>query len=216
MRTLRLHGISIDAVRDIFGAGDELATRLRDIAAQRFFPPAREPAGLLGKLGPLFKRAPHTEVDPRAPLAADIDALLAGEFIPPERLVPSWQAFSVWLDELAHASTTLTVDAVDDVEFDLARNGLSSEFSLRRLAEREVGVPLRPLPGQLFGYSRHLQAVETRSALEAMQAHPQDQTSLEPATLAVIGRLLQFLGAVVGAGEEVEVVAFTVDEFTEA
>lgn len=213
METLRLHGIGIDAVRDIFGAQGEHATRLRGILAERLAPPRQTSGGLLDRIGPLFRRAPRTEVDPRRPLAGDVDALLAGEFIPPERLPQAWQLFSVLLDELAHTSATLSCTDFDAIEFDLARNGLSSEFSLRRLAEREVGVPLRPLPGQVFGYSRHLQAVETRTALYQMQAHPQDQTSLEPATVEVTGPLLRFLDAVADSGEDVDVLAFTVGEF---
>ena len=216
MRTLRLHGIRIDAVRDIFGADDDLASRLRETAAQHFSPPRRGQAGLLGKLGPLFTRTPRTEVDARGPLTGDVDALLAGGFIPPERLVPSWRVFSVWLDALSRTSTTLTFDDFDDIEFDLARNGLSSDFSLRQLAEREVSVPLRPLPGQVLGYSRHLHAVETRTALLQMRANPPDHTSLEPETDALVGTLLEFLGQVAEAGGDTDVVAFTTDEITRA
>jgi len=171
MHTLRLFVISIDAVRDIFGADPALAERLRASAAARFAPaPAERPTSLLSRLGPLRRRAPATEVDASQPLAGDVEALLAGGYVPPDRQRQGWQVLLHWLGELSAADETLLVDDLDAREFDLACAGLASDHSLRHLAGRQLGLPLRPPPGALVGYARHGQAVEALHALEDLEA----------------------------------------------
>lgn len=160
MPELRLFALSINDVRDIFGADPALASRLRASAAAHFAPP--EPSrSLLGRIGPLLTRNKAVEVDPRQPLAQDVEVLLSGGHVPPERLVPCWALMRCWLQELSATSLTLSIPDLDRVEFDLALAGLPSDFSLRQLAERELGIALRPLPGHLVGYSKHLHAIST-------------------------------------------------------
>lgn len=210
MRTLRLYGIGIDAVRDIFGADPELAERLRASARTLGDATPAERRTLLGKLGPLFKRAPATEVDANRPLARDVDALLSGGYVPPDRASQSWQVMHVWLGDLADCVTTVTIDDLDDVEFDLARVGLSSEFSLRRLAERDLGIPLRPLPGQVVGYAKHRQAVETHHELARVLADPLDDAPLRSGTQDAIQPLMAFLEQVADT-EAADVVTVSLD-----
>lgn len=193
MRTLRLFGIGIDSVRDIFGADEQLATHLREVVVRAFAPANPKSPGLLGKLGPLFKRAPATEVNAAMPLPADADALLAGGYIPPDRLVQSWELMLVWLDELSTHSVDISFHDFDAVEFDLARLGLSSEFALRSLAERELGIPLRPLPGQVTGYCRNLHATETFTALTRVLSGSHDDPDLQTETSAVVRPLMSLL-----------------------
>lgn len=166
MHTLRLFAISIDAVRDIFGADAQLAERLRSAAATRFGPPPAPapPKGFLARLG-LARREPALEVDPRQPLAGDVEAVLAGGYVPPERMSQAWQLLEVFLEELSDAHGTQPVTDVDELEFDLARAGLASDYSLRQLAGRPLGTPLRPDPEHLTGYAKHVHAVETAQAL---------------------------------------------------
>lgn len=171
MHTLRLFVVGIDAVRDIFGADAALAARLRASAAARFAPPEPErPTSLLSRLGPLRRRAPATEVDASAPLAGDVEALLAGGYVPPERQRQGWQLLVHWLEELSVAAETLVVDDLDAREFDLACAGLASDHSLRQLAGRQLGLPLRPPPGALVGYAKHDHAVEALRALDELAA----------------------------------------------
>lgn len=164
MRELRLFAISINDVRDIFGAHPALAARLRQLAATEFGPPAK-PRSLLDRVGPLLSRNRSVEVDPRQPLAGDVDALLSGGHIHYERLHQSWDLMLLWLGALATRALSLTVADLDRLEFDLARAGLPSDFSLRQLAERELGIALRPLPGQLVGYSKHAHVLATLDQL---------------------------------------------------
>ncbi len=159
MHRLRLFAININDVRDIFGANAELAARLRDIAAQHFAP-KRSDRPLLGRIGPLFSRQRATEVDTRHPLSGDVEAMLCGGHLSPERLPQCWQLLLLWLEALSAQHLAMTIDGLEDIEFELARAGLPSTFSLRSLAARQLGTALRPVEGQVVGYSKHDHVVE--------------------------------------------------------
>lgn len=182
MRELRLFAISINDVRDIFGAHPALAARLRQLAATEFAPPARA-RSLLDRIGPLLSRNRSVEIDPRQPLAGDVDALLSGGHIQYERLPQSWDLMLLWLTALATRSLSLTVHDLDGLEFDLARAGLPSDFSLRQLAERELGIALRPLPGQVVGYSKHAHVRATHDHLR--RVHDEAPPNLQGAVRSV-------------------------------
>lgn len=192
MHELRLFAISINGVRDIFGADAALAARLRGVAATSFAPPRREKS-LLDRIGPLLSRQRSTEVDPRNPLPCDVDAVLSGGHIPFDRLSQCWRLMLVWLPELAARDLTITIDGLDALEFDLARAGLPSDYSLRQLAERELGTALRPLPRQVVGYSKHQHVAETWRQLQYVH----DVAPPEFArTVAAIEPLLGLLGGI--------------------
>lgn len=154
MHRLRLFAININDVRDIFGADPLLAARLRGVAARNFTPAAPE-RSLLQKIGPLFSRHRSTEVDSNNPLSTDVEAMLSGGHIPVERLPQCWQLLLTWLEELAAQHQCVTLDDLEDTEFELARAGLPSTCSLRSLASRELGIAPRPPHDQLVGYSKH-------------------------------------------------------------
>lgn len=191
MQELVSCAISIDDVRDIFGASPELVERLRACAGQRFerpHPPRH------GWLGPLLRHDPRFAVDADAPSAQDLTALLSGAHIPPDRVAPSWRVLIVWVEELSACTRRVPWDraAFDRLEWNLARAGLNSDYSLSRLAERDLGIPLRPVPGQVAGYAKHLHAVETRLELRAVRDHPE----LDEADHHVLDPTLQVLDAV--------------------
>lgn len=93
MGELRLYAIGIDEVRDVFRASPELAAELRRVAETAYPPKTTPPApGLLGKLGPLFRRpAGAPVVSPDTPVEADVADLLAARFIRPERQPAAWR-----------------------------------------------------------------------------------------------------------------------------
>lgn len=211
MRRLRLFAVGIDTVRDIFGADEKLAERLRAVLTREFAPTNPKAPGLLGKLGPLFKRAPETEVNAALPLPADADALLSGGYIKPDRLAQCWEVMLIWLAELSAGHVDVSFEDADALEFDLARSGLSSEFSLRRLAERELGIPLRPLPRQVVGYSRNLHAQETHTALKRVLRESGD--SLQAETLAVVQPLMDLLETTT-SHESLDIVAISIEDLS--
>lgn len=171
MHTLWVFAISIDTVRGIFRADDALAERLRNVAAADFPPPgAPERRGLFHKLGPLLRRQPADRIDPDSPTPADMHAVLVGGYIAPQRLYPSWRLFISWLKELSQAYRRLEIADLDGLEFNLALAGLSSQYALRHLAHRQLGTPLKPLGNQLAGYSKHFHVVETKRALDEVEA----------------------------------------------
>lgn len=183
MQELVSCAISIDDVRDIFGATPEVAQSLRTLAEERAAP-AQSPTR--GWLRPLLKRDRPLEVDQSAPSRQDVDTLLAGAHIPPDRIAPSWRILTGWVERLATRSAREPWDqaAFDALEWDLARAGMNSDFSLRRLADRDLGIPLRPLPGQVAGYAKHVHVVGTLDALRRVYDHPEldaaDRRLLDP------------------------------------
>ena len=164
MHRLRLFAININDVRDIFGADPPLAAQLQELAATQYAP-ERPEKSLLGRLGPLLARNRRTEVDTRRPLSCDVEAILSGGHIPLERLPQCWQLLLLWLDTLAAQRLGMTLNDLEAIEFELARAGLPSTFSLRSLATRELGISLRPLPEQVVGYSKHCHVVEVARQL---------------------------------------------------
>ena len=172
MQQLVACAIAIDDVRDIFGASPALADRLRASAATHFARPAPEPRSWLR---PLLRRDPSTAVDPAAPSSADVDALLDGGFIAPDRVAPSWRVLIAWLEELAAATRRVVWDeaAFERTEWNLARAGLNSDYSLRSLADRDLSISLRIPPGQVAGYAKHVHAVEALAGLRAAFNHPE-------------------------------------------
>ncbi len=172
MVEIRLYAIGIDEMRDWFGAGPAIAATLRGVAARRFRAPAAEQrsTGMLSKLGPLFRRdpwAPRLPVD--LPSPSDVELLINAHFVPPERLAAAWTVVCAWLEELSwgHAVTVLGPAEWRDLEFDLARAGVPSQFAISKLWGLDPSLPLRPVPGTTVGYARHHHAMATREALDA-------------------------------------------------
>lgn len=204
MAMLRGFVLGIDEVRDIFGAAPSLAARLRAVAASAFPPPARpQRPGLLGWLGPVFKRDEKLIVDPGRPCGADVDALLAGRFCPPERLGPAWEILCVWLAELAHGQAEISANAerLGELEFSLARAGLPSPLALGTLLANDPQLPLLPPAGTSVGYAKHHHVRAVCQALgERVSDLPEpDRDVLEP-FLQALSPWDSWTGAALAAG----------------
>lgn len=187
-----MFAIGITELRDMFGAAPELADRLRAIAADQFPISAgahRHRGSLIGRVGPVLKYPIDPPKAPARPVKADVDALLAGRTITPERLSYAWQIVLVWLDAQSWGRLDLDVDAqqLTRVEFDLARAGLPSAFGLERLLHGNPQLPLHPLPGQRFGYAKNAHVEAARQALSTVIA------DVAEASLPIAGPVLEFL-----------------------
>lgn len=155
MGTLWCYAVAIDQVRDIFGAPEPDAASLRAIAADRFGSRRGQSPGLLGKLGPMFRRPPDAAViRPDEPGREDCDRILAGQHVPPHRLAASWRLLQAWIESRAWAGHTSTIDphALGDIEFDLARAGVPARNSVNSLIGRDLGIGMLPAPGTAAGY----------------------------------------------------------------
>ncbi|MEL4503782.1 hypothetical protein AAEX63_02620 [Luteococcus sp. H138] len=184
MGELHMYAICIDEVRDMFGATPELAGALRKIASDAFRVPQVEKSapGRLGKLGPLFWRAPDAPVVPHGtPLPTDIEALLAGRFIKPERLETCWRVVDAWLAErsLARHELDRTPQQIDQLEFELTRAGLPSQYGIGKLMSLDAQLPLRPPAGMRVGYCKHAHVVASgralRDCLEQVLPHSRER-----------------------------------------
>ncbi len=168
---VRLWAVSITDVRSLFHPTTELADRLRSDVPFHVLTPYR-PSRFL----PFLKRDPGAPVlAADSPRPADVDNLLHGHFVPPDRLVASWQIATHWLDRIAVGALTLDLDRAtrDSLDFDLARAGVASHLALRSLWGRDAALPLRPVPGSEVGYQRYAVAVELgeawRDSIDALE-----------------------------------------------
>ncbi|MDQ7991159.1 MAG: hypothetical protein AAGC63_01075 [Propionicimonas sp.] len=167
MGTFWCYSVAVDQVRDIFGAPEPEATGLRAIAAERFGARAHAQPGLLGKLGPLFRRPPDAPViSPDSPGREDCDRILSGQHVPPHRLAASWSLLQTWIEARAWSSHTSTVDSQElgVIEFDLARAGVPARHSVNGLLGRDLGIGMLPAPGTAAGYCTGEHAIATARA----------------------------------------------------
>ncbi len=159
MGEVRCWAIGIDEVRGCFAAGPELREHLVAMAMTPTEPlvAGRPQRGLLGKLGPLLRRAPEAPVlDLSTPTVADAQHLAQGRYVTESRLAPSWQLLQRWLNDLAWSTAAWELDdrELNALDFDLARAGVTSQHAVRHLWSRDARLSLRALPGTEVGYLR--------------------------------------------------------------
>jgi hypothetical protein len=168
MGELRLYAVGIDEVRGMFGASPQVAEHLREVARRAFAPPAVEArSGLLSKLGPIFKRVPATPViSPTQPEPHDVEVLLAGAYVPPDRTGATWRLLETLVQGIAWGSTrmSLTPQSLDDLDFALARGGVSASVGLHHLLNSTMSLNLIPVQGLTVGWHPHHKALAMAAA----------------------------------------------------
>lgn len=187
-----MYAVGLDEVRGIFGAPDDRAAHLREVA-RRAFTPEPEPAraGLLSKLGPIFRRPPAAQVvSPTQPEPHDVEVLLAGAHLRPERTGATWRVLETFVCDLAWGSTklSLTPQALDDLDFALARGGVSSSVGLRHLLDSTAALNLVPVQGLTVGWHRYETALAMAGAYRV--ALPQLKTPEQQETAAALASWL--------------------------
>ena len=181
MGELRLYAVGIEEVRGMFGASPPVAEHLREVARSAFAPPAVEArGGLLSKLGPIFKRVPATPViSPTQPEPHDVEVLLAGAYVSPDRTGATWRLLETLVQGIAWGSTrmSLTTQSLDDLDFALARAGVSASVGLRHLLNSTMSLNLVPVQGMTVGchpYHKALaMAAAYRSAIQDIKTEEQ-------------------------------------------
>ncbi len=197
MGELRLYAIGIDEVRDMFGASPADTERLRAIAAEAFAPQASEKKlGLIGRLGPIFRRAPDAPVVSAAtPTPQDVNALLAGAYIPTDRVAAAWRILEVLVQKTAWGSTMLDVSqqSLDDLDFALARGGVSASVGLRHLLNSGTQLNVLPIHALTVGYHPHQTALDMSAAYR--KAMPGVKTEQQQETVAALVKWLDGFAA---------------------
>ena len=155
----------------MFGASPAVADHLREVARNAFAPPPEDSRhGLLSKLGPIFRRVPATPViSPTQPEPQDVEVLLAGAYVPPDRMGATWRLLETLVQGTAWSSTrmSLTEQGLDDLDFALARGGVSAAVGLRHLLNSSTSVNLVPVQGLIVGYHPYHKALGMASAYRA-------------------------------------------------
>ena len=176
----------------MLGAPPHQIEQLRQLATVAFAPPREESrGGLLGKLGPIFRRVPATPVmSPTQPEPRDVEVLLAGAYVPPERVGATWRVLETLVQGLAWGSTRLSLDAqqLDDLDFALARGGVSAAVGLRHLLSSTTSVNLIPVQGLTVGWHPHEKALAMAGAYRS--ALPQIKTDEQREMVNVAGDLV--------------------------
>lgn len=168
MADLRLYAMGIDEVLDLHGADPAERPRLQEIAERSFAPaaPVKLP-GLLGKVGPLFKRSPEAPViNPTDPTGQDIADFLSGDHIAHERVPAAWRLLETLVSESSWGSIRLplTPHEVDGVDFALARGGVAANVGLRHLFTTGTEINLPPVRGLTVGWYDHQRALAMAEA----------------------------------------------------
>lgn len=188
MGELRLYAIGIDEVRNMIGASPQEQERLRGLAHSLLGPAVGSGGGggLLSKLGPIFKRPPAAPViAPTQPVPQDVDVLLAGAYVAPDRLGATWRVLETLVQGSAWGSTlvSLSPEALDELDFALASGGVSAAVGLHHLLNSPPSLTLLPVHGLTVGwhpYEKVLALAEAyRSALP--QVKSQEQAELAAA-----------------------------------
>jgi len=162
----------------MFGASPAVADHLREVARNAFAPPPEDSRhGLLSKLGPIFRRVPATPViSPTQPEPQDVEVLLAGAYVPPDRMGATWRLLETLVQGIAWGSTrmSLTEHSLSDLDFALARGGVSASVGIRHLLENNPSLNLIPVQGLTVGWHRHEKALAMAGAYRS--AMPQIKT----------------------------------------
>ena len=167
MGELRLYGIGIDEMRGIIGAGP-LTEELRDAARRAFAPPERpKPKGLIGRLGPIFRRPPDAPVVcPTDPEPRDVEAVLAGAYIPPDRMGASWRVLEALVQYRCWGSTRMPLapQSLEELDFALARGGVAAAVGIGHLLTSSTNVRMIPVQGLTVGWHPYDQALAMAAA----------------------------------------------------
>lgn len=153
----------------MFGAAPSERERLRAVAHRLLAPTpeARRAGGLIEKLGPIFRRPPAARVvSPTQPVPQDVEVLLAGAYVPPERTGATWRVLETLVQGTAWASTlmSLTPASLDDLDFALARGGVSAAVGLRHLLSTPTSLNLVPVQALTVGYHPYDKALAMAGA----------------------------------------------------
>ena len=163
----------------MFGASPAVADHLREVARNAFAPPPEDSRhGLLSKLGPIFRRVPATPViSPTQPEPQDVEVLLAGAYVPPDRMGATWRLLETLVQGIAWGSTrmSLTEHSLTDLDFALARGGVSAAVGIRHLLENKASLNLIPVQGLTVGWHQHEKALAMAGAYRSGDAPDQDR-----------------------------------------
>lgn len=172
MGELRLYAIGIDELRGMVGADEAYAAHLRQLAHRALAPEpvGARSGGLLSRLGPIFRRVPASPViSPTDPEPHDVDVLLAGAYVPPERAGATWRVLETLVQGMSWGSTKveLSPSQMDDLDFALARGGVSAAVGLRHLLNSTTSVGLLPVTGLTVGWHPFAKVLLMASAYRA-------------------------------------------------
>ena len=115
-------------------------------------------------------------ISPTQPEPQDVEVLLAGAYVPPDRMGATWRLLETLVQGIAWGSTrmSLTEQSLADLDFALARGGVSAAVGIRHLLNTKASLNLIPVQGLTVGWHRHEKALAMAGAYRS--AMPQIKT----------------------------------------
>jgi hypothetical protein len=146
-------------------------------------------------------------VSPTQPVPQDLETLLAGGYVAPERTGATWRVLEILVQGCAWGSTlmSLTPQSLDELDFALARGGVTSAVGLRHLLSSTTSLNLLPVSGLTVGWHPHAKALAMAAAYRAAMPEVKTPEQREVVT-ALVGWMDSFPGwaeAAVAAGRPV-------------
>ena len=105
--------------------------------------------------------------------------LLAGAYVPPDRVGATWRLLEALVQGICWGSTRMGLDdhELGDLDFALARAGVSASVGLRHLLNTSPNLTLLPVDGLAVGWHHHETALAMggayRAALPQLQVENQ-------------------------------------------
>ena len=152
MGTMWLYAISVEDVREFFGAPEMLGASLLASANDVVREPEKPP--LIGKVGPLLRHPITPLVEVPVPTMEDARAMVEGRALPPERLGVAWVIVRHWCAVRCRDSVRINVsrDQLATLDFAHVASGLSSQYSFGTVLSRDPYLPLMPVAGLTVGW----------------------------------------------------------------
>lgn len=140
MAQVKLYAVPLGEAQGLFGARPDVAERVRAMTADLIAAKPKRRVFFAG--GQTRTPVPPQEFEPSQ---HDVEAMLAGRYPAPDRIVPAWLLLEQALAGISRARhvTPLpdTADPVGSLDFALAAAGVGAEHGLRHLLDASAELP---------------------------------------------------------------------------
>lgn len=154
MESLRLYPIQLALIPKMFAADESFASSLRELASD-ILPKNSSAKGKISQLI-TFWRNPigNPNSSNVLPSQRDIDRLLGGLTIAPERQPQAWQIFECWVRSLGYSRWHKEVsrETLNHLETQGTKLEIPTEYGLSKLFINKLDIPLSEYPELQNGY----------------------------------------------------------------
>lgn len=208
MESLRLYPIKIALVSKMFAANESFASSLRELTSE-ILPknnPRKTKLSQLVRLWNSPSKAPDSNNN--SPSQDDIDRMLHGLEIAPERRPQAWQIFECWVRGISYSNwiTEVSKEQLNKLESHGIKLGIPAEYVLSKLFITKLEIPLSEYPELQNGYVNY-QFIEG-FYLAWKEIMPSISANISAAETQILTDLLVFFRNVLNYADEPELLIF--------